>query len=405
MRPDAIVFDADRHVIEPFDMWPRYLDPAFRDEAPTLVPDAGDVPGETIAARMQRLGPAGMTPLMPIPCWRGRPIWRPMPEAMRLAASRGSWTRLGAMHEASVGAGQLASMDRQGVAAAALMPTYATFLIGTDDMPPPVAHAFAAAYNRWLADLCAADPQRLLPVGLIARHDPSRMVVDLEAVLARGWRAVVMRPEPVGGRTLGHPDLAPFWARCAEAGLPVMLHGGTHARVPAAGTDRFDSQFARHACAHGLEAMMALVALIDGGVLARHPTLRVGLLEAGCSWLPHWLWRLDASWSVATDDLRRRVPDPPSSLIRRACVLGFEPGEPLLAEAVDALGSAPFVFGTDFPHFDHDTGLVQQAAALEARVGSAAFARLMGGNAAAWFGWRGAQAQEQENGSASSVSQ
>jgi hypothetical protein len=33
-------------------------------------------------------------------------------------------------------------------------------------------------------------------------------------------------------------------------------------------------------------AMMALLSLIEGGVLEAHPTLRVGLLEAGCGFLP-----------------------------------------------------------------------------------------------------------------------
>ncbi len=35
--------------------------------------------------------------------------------------------------------------------------------------------------------------------------------------------------------------------------------------------------------------MMALLALIEGGVLEPHPQLRVGFLESGCGWLPYWL--------------------------------------------------------------------------------------------------------------------
>ena len=42
-----------------------------------------------------------------------------------------------------------------------------------------------------------------------------------------------------------------------------------------------------------MELMLDLAGVICGGVLDRHPNLRVGFLEGNCSWLPWWLWRLD----------------------------------------------------------------------------------------------------------------
>ena len=33
------VVDADGHILEPFDLWERYMDPAFRDRAPRIVKD------------------------------------------------------------------------------------------------------------------------------------------------------------------------------------------------------------------------------------------------------------------------------------------------------------------------------------------------------------------------------
>jgi hypothetical protein len=38
------VLDSDIHITEPPDLWPRYIDPAFRDRAPLgLTEDAGDL--------------------------------------------------------------------------------------------------------------------------------------------------------------------------------------------------------------------------------------------------------------------------------------------------------------------------------------------------------------------------
>ena len=42
-----------------------------------------------------------------------------------------------------------------------------------------------------------------------------------------------------------------------------------------------------------MELMLDLAGVICGGVMDRHPNLRVGFLEGNCSWLPWWLWRLD----------------------------------------------------------------------------------------------------------------
>src|SRR5690242_16035213 len=34
------VVDADGHILEPLDLWSRYMDPAFRDRAPRIVKDS-----------------------------------------------------------------------------------------------------------------------------------------------------------------------------------------------------------------------------------------------------------------------------------------------------------------------------------------------------------------------------
>ncbi len=61
---------------------------------------------------------------------------------------------------------------------------------------------------------------------------------------------------------------------------------------------------------------MALLALIEGGVLENHPQLRVGFLESGCGWLPYWLWRLDREY----EDLRWEVKDRDTHYITSGCI-------------------------------------------------------------------------------------
>ena len=158
------------------------------------------------------------------------------------------------------------------------------------------AGAFVRSYNSWLYDFCSYDPQKLKGIGAINQHYPEEMVPELQRIVEFGWNAVFIRPNPVKGRILSDPAYEPFWSECERLNVAVTVHEGTHSRLPTTGADRFDTRFALHACSHPMEQMMALLALIEGGVLERHPQLRVGFFESGCGWLPYWLWRLDEEY-------------------------------------------------------------------------------------------------------------
>ena len=55
------VLDSDIHIIEPPDLWQRYIDPAFRDRAPQgLTEDAGDL---RLAGTASRGGASPRTPI------------------------------------------------------------------------------------------------------------------------------------------------------------------------------------------------------------------------------------------------------------------------------------------------------------------------------------------------------
>jgi hypothetical protein len=57
------------------------------------------------------------------------------------------------------------------------------------------------------------DPRRLFGAALVALHDPSIAAVEARyAVEELAMKSVVVRPNPVNGRTIDHPDHDEFFA-------------------------------------------------------------------------------------------------------------------------------------------------------------------------------------------------
>ena len=353
------ILDVDRHVIEPVAMWKEYLPSAMLGWAPEVRP--WPATSESLATRLETLGTNALMPTPAIPCVQGRPIYKGMSEAAYISLGLEALRRRDALTASGTAAGHLTDMDRAGIEAAILLPTYASYLVWNDDISEEVSRAYAQAYNRWLHDLRSPNKERLNAALVLSCHNPAVMVEDLERALKFEPSAIVLRPNPIRGRTLGHPGYAAFWQACQANGLPVFLHEGTHARVTTAGAERYETRFGQHACSHPLEAMMALLSLVEGGVLEAHPRLRVAVLEAGCGWLPYWLWRLDeVEYRYLKDEVGRRVRKRPSEYFREQCWIAVEPGEPLLGSVIEAIGSDRFVMGTDFPHLDHENDIVEK---------------------------------------------
>jgi predicted TIM-barrel fold metal-dependent hydrolase len=281
---------------------------------------------------------------------------------------------------------QLQAMDRAGVDRCFLFPTLTLLLIAVEGLSPERAEAFARAYNHWLRDYCRLAPERLLPAGVLSLRDPAGAVRELERVAGLGWKAVVVLPNPVEGRTLGHPAYEPVWAACERHSLGVAIHTSTHSRLPTGGTDRFETHYAQHACAHPMEQMMAFLALLEGGVLERHPSLRVAFIEAGCGWVPYWLWRLDEGLEASTREVSENIRMKPSDYFRRQCFVSVDPDEPYLADVVRQLGPDPLLFGSDFPHPDSRLDTVDRAAALCSRLPEGVLRKLFHENAARFRG-------------------
>jgi predicted TIM-barrel fold metal-dependent hydrolase len=122
-----------------------------------------------------------------------------------------------------------------------------------------------------------------------------RAIEELEWVLDRGTRIVLMRPAPAWGfrgpRSFALPEFDPYWARVQESGVLVVIHASD------TGYNRFSNEwegvqeeaqaFAQprpFSAAVGndyRDIQDAVTSIIAHGLVTRFPDLRFALIENG----------------------------------------------------------------------------------------------------------------------------
>jgi len=341
------VADSDMHVLEPPDLWQRYIDPAWRHAAPVgLTELRRDMRVKVKSHVMLRIGPvrpiAGGT----------TPAWSTEQDRVLAHAEERGWDATS----------QVEAMDAEGLDLAVLFPSRGLFVLGLDSpqimgvdgLEPEFAAAIARAYNDWLHDFCRQYPARLLGAGMVAPHDVASAVVETRRCVEQlGFRAIFLAPGCVNRRPWHDRHYDPLWAECERLGIPATFHGGGQTFLkPDFSLEVFDKLMMWHTFNQPLGMMTVAVSLTAGGVFERFPRLRVGLLEGNCGWAPWLLHRLDEHWEwvgrYEAPELRRK----PSEYFRTNCFLSVEADEEPVRDYVAWYGDDNLVFSTDYPHAD-----------------------------------------------------
>ena len=167
-----------------------------------------------------------------------------------------------------------------------------------------------------------------------------------------GFRAVFLRANPLVEHQWHDDYYTPLWDALEELNLALGFHESTGTGKRQIGERLEPNLMLRRVYAQPMEQMLALGSFCAGGVLARHPRLRVAFLEANCSWLPWLLWRLDEGWEREGDVWAPDVKQAPSNYFKQQCVVSVEPDETTVKQVIDYLGGRGIVFSTDYPHGD-----------------------------------------------------
>ena len=330
------VFDSDMHIMEPTDLWPRYLPPEFQAQAPL-----GRTSENVRDLKLKFPDKAAETRRTGDELHAGR-NYEKNQNTYRDHSERG-WT----------GEVQLEAMDVEGIDAAVLFPTRGLHVLDYPGHAPHFAAALARAYNDWLHDFCSADPNRLFGAGMISVYDINDAVEETRRVVGEyGFRTVFLRSNIVNGKPLHDPYYEPLWNTLEELALPIGFHEASTSRAAQAG-EQFEPNFGlRRVYSQPFEQMMGLGSFVGGGVLARHPKLRAAFLEANCSWLPWLLWRFDEGYEREGDVYMTDLDRKPSDYFKDQCWISIEPDETPARFTIEEFGYDQLVFSTDYPHGD-----------------------------------------------------
>jgi len=209
-------------------------------------------------------------------------------------------------------------------------------------LPDAEAAAWSRLQNESLAAAARQHPRRFMAMGVLPMQSAPLALVELEYCQAElGMRAFEIGTS-IGGLNLDEPDLDPIWGQLERDGPLVLLHPPrTTAAAP-----RLGRYFLNNIIGNLLETVLAASSLIFGGVLDRHPGLRIVLPHAG-GYFPYQVGRLDHGFAVKPEC--QHLPQPPSDYMRFFWydTLAFRPQ--ILQVLSELVGLDRIVFGTDYP--------------------------------------------------------
>ena len=350
MKEGLRFVDCDMHIMEPPDLFEKYLDPKFKSRVVLPIGADGRPRRGTIIIDDQANS-------MDAELQQHRKRNRPgtTHSSQPLSGSRLADTgRLDfAIQREYDAPAQVMGMGIEGVDIAVLFPTTGLSLIARNNMDPQLSLALCQAYNNWIHEFCQHSPDQLKWVAMLPFHDVHLACRELlRCVKELGAVGSFLRPNLVNGHYWHSNYWDPLYTLHEELDVTLGFHEGTGAWYSNMNVLYGENRFYRHVASHWIEMQQALIALIISGAFEFHPRLRVGFLEAQNSWVPGLLTRIEWDYPQYRDSHAPYLSLTPREYFRRNCWAAVEGSEPEIEGTAKLIGADRMCISTDYPHFD-----------------------------------------------------
>jgi len=218
------------------------------------------------------------------------------------------------------------------------MPELLSYWFAPDD-----ALAFGRHVNDTIAAMIDQAPNAFSGLGMVPLQDPELAARELERLMREGVLRGVEIGSNVNGVPIGDPRFEPFFAAAEELGAAVFVHA-----LHSVGADRIvGPSRLMNFIAFPCETSFAIASMMTGGILERHPRLRLAFNHGGGAFalvLP----RFQFCWGVVPS-MKESMRTSPSDLAKRLYYDTLVYDAQTLGFLAECFGKRQLCLGTDFP--------------------------------------------------------
>jgi predicted TIM-barrel fold metal-dependent hydrolase len=217
------------------------------------------------------------------------------------------------------------------------------------------AAALGSAYNDYQIEQWLEKEPRLRGSVHVVAQDPAQAAREIDRVGGHPQIVQVFLPLATN-RHYGDPHYRPIFEAAIRNKLTVVMHHDAFTKSPLGHSPYFVEW---HSIALPSAMMAQLTSMIYGGLFDKYPDLMVCGLEAGFTWMPFLMSRLDRQYS----EFRHEIPwvkRRPSDHLKDHVRLSTQPMEQFTAGNFQKLiglmeSEDMLMFSSDYPHFDADS--------------------------------------------------
>jgi len=205
------------------------------------------------------------------------------------------------------------------------------------------------------------DPSDFYGLGIVATQDPEAAAEEIDRLGDEDQIVGIFVESFAQNPPLGDSSYDVMYEAAEKNDLTIAFHGGaaTGFKYDFPIQNQGAEQFLEiHTLAHLWQSTLALTSLIVEGVPEKFPDLNFTFLEAGISWVPYMMWRLNKEYSIRRSEAPL-LEKSPEEYIRDQFYFASQPlGEPNnpenMRQMIDILGTESVMFASDYPHWDFD---------------------------------------------------
>jgi len=235
---------------------------------------------------------------------------------------------------------RLQDMDATGVDVHVLSATPQTYLYKQE---AALGATTSAIQNDQIAKHIAAHPTRFMGIATLPMQDPKLAADELTRAMTKLGLRGAMFASNILGKNLDDPSFEPLWAAAEELGAFMFIHPNN-----VAGAERLKSYYLVNLIGNPLDTTIAAACLVFGGVMDRHPRLKVCLAHAG-GFMPYQAGRWIHGWRVRPEP-KKNIRQEPATIVGRFLYDTIAHSDESLAFLIERAGAARVMLGSDYPY-------------------------------------------------------